>query len=105
MDDLIAYAQCEDLPGCGMIIPDAVQDVCTYDLGVVACIPYVPCPTLRGTYLANGSDIEMIVYAYDRIARDLYLGLRLPIVRSSGTLTAATPGVRTARKPASSTSR
>jgi hypothetical protein len=83
LQDMLDFANCPDLVGCGLVQSDETQDVCADDVfnpcqdGLIIPCPAAPASAL-GTqiYFPNGADLTLVVGAYDATSDVLYLGMR-----------------------------
>ena len=83
LQDMLDFANCPDLVGCGLVQSDDPQDVCSDDSfdpcqnGLIIPCPAAPAAAL-GTqiYFPNGADLTLVVGAYDAVGDVLYLGMR-----------------------------
>jgi hypothetical protein len=76
LQDMIDFATCPDLDGCGHVVNDDPQDVCVTDGLVDPCTTPVACAAGGVGYFVNGTDITRAVAAYDRPNDVTYLGMR-----------------------------
>jgi FlgD Ig-like domain len=85
LQDMIDFAHCPDLVGCGLVQSDDPQDICadaSFDPcqnGLIIPCPAAPSPAKKlgaQIYFPNGADIVTAVSAYDATSDVLYLGLR-----------------------------
>ena len=82
LQDMLDFANCPDLVGCGLVQTDDPQDVCSDDIfdpcqnNLIIPCPAPPEALVQQIYFPNGADIVTAVSAYYASSDVLYLGLR-----------------------------